>query len=461
MRTRERLPQEELFPFVAMEELIPENHILRRINRHVDFSFIHELVDPYYSDTTGRPAIDPELLLRILTLGYLYNLSENKLFEELKMHAGYRWFCNLGFYDPVPDRTTFNKIKNHMWIKHGIMEQAIHQIVLQCVNAGLVTGKHLAVDGTQIRANASIKSLEPIVVEVEVDEYLTQLNIKQRDTQSKAAKSRCDEKDFRDEKFSNDTHRSTTDPDARLYKKAPGKEASLSYVGNMLIDTKSRVILGTKVTQPGISTESDAALSMLDDLTESGLLPESSTISTDKGYGSTEFIVGAFDRGFIPHTPLLANPEFEPIPSWKTNTYIPERQENRARKIKEVKIRNLVRELAQTREYKHSQQLRKHIEHIFAEGKTCHGLARAKYRGHEKVEFQLRITAMVQNIKRLSNAMHKKAKNAMQAVANTPVIQKITGCIQNIIDIYIHVRIFFQFLSRLLAIMRYEHQILT
>ena len=178
MKPRNNKPQEELFPFVEMAKLVPENHILRLIDRYVDFSFIDELVDHTYSDVTGRPATDPELMVRILMLGYLYNLSETRLFEELRMHAAYRWFCNLGFHEKTPDRSTLNRLRNHRWAHDGIFEKIMHNIVEQCSAAGLVSGKHLAVDGTKVRANASIKSLEPLVVEVELDEYLDQLKLK-------------------------------------------------------------------------------------------------------------------------------------------------------------------------------------------------------------------------------------------------------------------------------------------
>jgi len=416
MRPRNQKPQEELFPFIEMGKLIPENHILRMIDRYVDFSFIDELVDHTYSETTGRPAEDPELMVRILTLGYLYNLSENKLFEELKMHAAYRWFCNLGFHEKVPDRSTLNRLRNHRWARDGIFEQIMQHIVKQCVTAGLVSGKHLAVDGTKIRANASIKSLEPIIVDMELDEYLGRLRLKSRPKSEKKGDTHSDDRDFRDTKLSNETHRSSTDPDARLYKKSLGQEASLSYVGNTLIDTKSRVILATKVTQPGISTESDAAREMLDTLEQTGLSKNIQTLAADKGYGSTEFVTDLINRGITPHIPLLAESNLESIPAWKTKTYISERQIKRDAKVKQIKARNYVRLLAQTHGYKLSQKLRKRIEHIFAEAKICHGLARARYRGIIPMQEQLSMTAFVQNIKRLVRFMKKCNANTMICV---------------------------------------------
>jgi len=404
MKPRKHLPQEELFPFVAMEKLIPEGHILRLIDRHVDFSFIDELVDHTYSEITGRPATDPELMVRILTIGYLYNLSESRLFEELQMHAAYRWFCNLGFNDPIPDRSTMNRLRNHRWARDGIFERIMQNVVRQCVIAGLVSGKHVTVDGTKIRANASVKSLEPIVIEVELNEYLDRLNLI-------SPPKPADDKDFRGEKLSNDTHRSTTDPDARLYKKASGQEAALSYVGSYLIDTKSRVILSTNVTQPGIATEIDAAREMLDSLDASGLLPMVETLAADKGYGATEYVTDLIDHGIIPHIPLLSQPGIEPIPTWKTTTIIPERQKKRDEKVKQALARNYVRFLAHTRSYRTSQNQRKRIEHLFAEAKVCHGLGRARCRGLRALREQLAMTACVQNIKRLVRFLRRCISN--------------------------------------------------
>jgi len=402
-----------MFPFVDMEKLIPENHILRLIDKYVDFSFIHDLVKHTYSDTTGRPATDPELLVRILLIGYLYNLSENKLFEELTMHAAYRWFCNLAFYDRVPDRSTLNKVRNHRWARDGIFESIMNTIVMQCIKAGLVNGHHVSCDGTKIRANASIKSFEPITVDEEVDEYLDRLCPK---PEFPSGSSHPEDKDFRGRKFSNDTHRSTTDPDARLYRKSKGQEASLSYIGNNLVDTKSRVILATKVIQPGVATETDAALAMLDTLADSGLTLDIRTFAADTGYGATHFVEKLIDRGIIPHIPLLASSDYEPEPTWKRNTTNPYRLRKRSLKIKDVHARNTVRDLMKTAEYQLSQKLRKRSEHIFAEAKQWHGLGRARCRGLDSVQQQSFLTATVQNIKRLVSFLNRITRKTIAAL---------------------------------------------
>jgi len=415
MKSRKEKPQEELFPFIEMEKLIPENHILRMIDRYVDFSFIDELVDHTYSEVTGRPATDPELMVRILLIGYLYNLSENRLFEEVQMHAAFRWFCNLAFYDSVPDRSTLNRLRNHRWAVDGIFEKIMNNIVEQCAKAGLVSGKHLAVDGTKVRANASVKSLEPIIVEVEIDEYLDRLKLAGNDKPRNSDDSEPDEKNFHGTKYSNKTHRSSTDPDSRLYRKSPGQETTLSYVSNNLIDTKSRVILATKVSQPGITTESDAALDMLDSHMKTDLSKNIQTLVADTGYGSTAFITDLVDRGIRPHIPLLANDKYEAEPTWNTKTYNYDQHLKRLQKIKEAKAKNYARRLAKTKEYKLSQKLRKRVEHIFAEAKVCHGLGRARCRGLQAMQQQAYMTAAVQNIKRLTGFMQRKFKNVSVA----------------------------------------------
>lgn len=432
MKPRKHKPQEELFPFVEMEKLIPENHILRLIDRYVDFSFIHGLVDHTYSETTGRPATDPELLVRILLLGYLYNLSENKLFEELRMHAAFRWFCNLGFYDPAPDRSTLNKVRNHRWSRDGIFEQIMNAIVMQCVEAGLVSGRHVAVDGTKIRANAAIKSLEPIVVEVEVDEYLDRLRLKQ-DATPKADTTHPEDRNFRGTKLSNDTHRSATDPDARLYRKSKGQDATLSYIGNNLIDTKSRVILATKVVQPGVAGETDAALAMLDSIADSGIPLPIETICADKGYGSTAFIGALLDRGITPHAPLLADAVYESLPTWQRKTGNPDIYRKRLQKITDVRTRNAARDISKTRGYTLSQKLRKRVEHVFAEAKQWHGLDRARYRGLASMKQQAFLTATVQNIKRLVAHSRRKMTQAAVCMHTTGNIQLIRRMIQSIL----------------------------
>ncbi len=138
---------EARFYFFRLEDQVPETHMLRLIEKHISFAFVREKLKASYSDT-GRPSIDPELLLRILLIGYLYGItSERKLVEELRMHLAWRWFTGLGFDQEIPHHSTFSKNRHGRFQESKLFEELFEQIVKQCVEVGLVEGKHLSVDG--------------------------------------------------------------------------------------------------------------------------------------------------------------------------------------------------------------------------------------------------------------------------------------------------------------------------
>ncbi|GAC44317.1 transposase and inactivated derivative, partial [Paenibacillus popilliae ATCC 14706] len=202
-----------------------------------------------YSEKQGRPAADSELMLRLMLLCYLFNHSERQLYQTLPMHAGYLWFCGLDFESVqrpdssalrLPDRTTLVKTRK-LWREHGIFEKLMKYVVDQCIAAGLVnTNVDAAVDGTQVRANVSIHSLEEIqLAPVESIEAYLARQAAADESESKEQPTANDQdpppppasgpssrlaeqaihEDFHGKTFSNQTHRSTSDPDSRLYKK--------------------------------------------------------------------------------------------------------------------------------------------------------------------------------------------------------------------------------------------------
>ena len=152
---------EALFYYFRLEDQVPETHLLRLIEKHISFAFVREKLKESYSDT-GRPSIDPELLLRILLIGYLYGItSERKLVEELRMHLAWRWFTGLGFDQEIPHHSTFSKNRHGRFQESKLFEELFEQIVRQCVEVGLVQGKHLSVDGSFVEANAAKESRIP------------------------------------------------------------------------------------------------------------------------------------------------------------------------------------------------------------------------------------------------------------------------------------------------------------
>ena len=152
---------ESLFYYFRLEDQVPENHLLRLVDKHINFGFVRERLKDSYSET-GRPSIDPELLLRILLIGYLYGVSsERKLVEELRMHLAWRWFTGLGFDQEVPNHSTFSKNRHGRFQESKVFEQLFEEVVAQCLAVGLVRGDQLSVDGTFVEANASKESRIP------------------------------------------------------------------------------------------------------------------------------------------------------------------------------------------------------------------------------------------------------------------------------------------------------------
>jgi transposase len=396
---------------VDLEALVPPDHKLRKIDAVLDLSFVAEEVSECYADGRGRPSVDPELAVRMMLLGVIYDLSDRELCEEIQMHAGMRWFCRLNFHDPVPDHSTLSRLRNERWAQSGLFDRLMDEVIRQCCRVGLVSGRHLSVDGTEVRADASVKSMKP-----RGPRPLGSSPPRSRTEGGGGEPKPAGDWEGRGEVLRNDTHISTTDPDARLYRKGKDREARLSYLAHDLLDTKSRVILRRKATQVTGRAEPDAALQMVDELLDVGEeleLPNRPEILTgDTGYGETGLITALLDRQIVPHIPLRAREAIEDLPTWKRRTFDLGWKRDREGKVKEARARNLVRESYRTRGYQVSRKLRIRSEHTFAEGKTLHGMDRARRRGVERVQDQVILTAVVQNLKRLVTFLGRKPRAA-------------------------------------------------
>lgn len=401
--------QPALFQMVDLEALVPRDHRLRKIDAVLDLSFVREAVAPCYSASRGRPSIDPELFLRMMLLSRLYDLSDRELCSEIQMHVGMRWFCRLDLHDEVPDHSTLSKLKDK-WAEAGIFQSVFDQVVRQCAEIGLISGRHLSVDGTQVTASASMKSLAP---RGPVSAPSPDGGVRVQEPQPKGSWS------GHGVKYSNETHRSTSDPDARLYRKGQGRETKLSYLMHDLIDTRSRVILRRRISHAHSSAERDVAVEMLKEVLQQQAvlaLPKPPEIlSADAGYGTSEFAAEVLDLGVTPHMPLQAGAAFEDVPTWQRRTLDLARQRKRREKIRRVRARNRVREQQQTRGYRVSRLLRIRSEHTFAEAKVCHGMDRARQRGRSKVQVQADLTGIVQNLQRLATFRGRRKAPAAQA----------------------------------------------
>lgn len=276
-----------LFSYRPIEDRIPSDHPLRALRRLVDplLASLSPRFQTLYA-TTGRPSIPPEQLLRALLLQVLYTIrSERQLMEQLDYNLLYRWFVGLSPDDAVWVPTVFTKNRDRLL--DGNIAEAFFNQVLTLANAhGLLSQEHFTVDGTLLEAWASQKSIRPL------------------DDPPAARRSPSDDDpgnpsvNFRGEKRTNATHRSVTDPDARMAKKAKGASSILAYQASVLMDNRHGLIVQTDVRSPGYHAEREAALEMLTCL-EPG--PRRRTLGADKGYDEREFIADVRRLGITPH----------------------------------------------------------------------------------------------------------------------------------------------------------------
>ena len=434
---------ESLFYYFRIEDQVPENHLLRLIDRHVSFDFVREKLKDSYSDT-GRPSIDPELLLRILLIGYLYGVtSERKLVEELQMHLAWRWFTGLSFDQEIPHHSTFSKNRHGRFHESDLFQQLFEEIVDRCQEAGLVEGEHLSVDGSFIAANASRSSripreqlAEAAQVKLTIREYLTELE--------------------QQNPIEEPTHQqalvSTTDPDS-TYATKGSRAAELGYFNNYLIDNKSGVIVGVQATAARLSQESVAAREMITRSAERrGRFPQS--VAADTTYGNGELLAWLEERNITPYIHVKESPApqtnlygiekflYDPetnsyqCPAGKRLTYLGVNPRNRnhiyratlkrcrecvhksqctSGHYRQIAIhvheaaRQRARERAAIPAFAAAQRKRRKVEALFAELKNQIGLRRVRLRRIKHVREQFFLAATAQNLKRLARFLRSRS----------------------------------------------------
>jgi transposase len=271
-----------MFSYLSPEERVPEKHPLRAI-RHLTDEVLKGLwakFNELYS-ITGRPSIAPEKLLRALLLQILYTVrSERLLMEQLQYNLLFRWFVGLNMDEPVWVATVFSKNRDRL-LEGEIASLFFAGVLAQARSADLLSDEHFSVDGTLIEAWAGQKSFQP----------------KDRSEKPPPDDPGNPTVDFRGESRSNDTHESTTDPDARLARKSGGHEAKLAYCGNVLIENRNGLVVETELLQANGTAERDAALLMAERMEGSKRL----TIAADKGYDTKEFVREMRGMKVTPH----------------------------------------------------------------------------------------------------------------------------------------------------------------
>jgi transposase len=350
------------FSYVPLERRIPLDHPLRAIRALTDEALagLSREFDKLYA-RDGRPSIAPERLLRALLLQAFYTVrSERQLMEQLDYNLLFRWFVGLSIDDPVWDATVF--CKNRDRLLDGDIAAGFFASVLNLPQVrGLLSSDHFSVDGTLIEAWASMKSFVPK---------------DGRDPPPGGGRdgsgSRNAERNFRGEKRKNDTHFSTTDPDARLFRKGDGKEAKLCHMGHLMTENRNGLIVDARLTEANGTAERTTALDMIAD----NARPRS-TVGADKNYDAADFVAGCRARGCTPHV-----------------------AQNDTRRRSAIDART-------TRHpgYRISSFKRKRIEEPFGWMKTVGGLRKTRHRGRALVEWFFVLTAAAYNLVRIPNIL--------------------------------------------------------
>ena len=273
---------ESMFSYVTPEQRVRADHPLRPIRRMTDAALerLSPRFDRLYS-TTGRPSIPPEQLLRALLLQMLYSIrSERLLVEELDYSVLYRWFVGLSMDDAIWDATTFTKNRDRLLA--GDIADAFFAEVLAAIKAeGLLSDEHFTVDGTLLEAWASQKSFKPKAGPHTPPDDPSNPTV-----------------NFHGQTRRNDTHQSTTDPEARLHRKGNSREAKLAYLGHLLTDNRHGFIIDTAVTDASGTAERDAAIARLGELP---LTTRRLTVAADKAYDVRAWVAAVRRMGITPH----------------------------------------------------------------------------------------------------------------------------------------------------------------
>lgn len=337
--------QESLFSTVHLETFVAPEHPLRKIKSMFDESLrrMDREFSVAYSDY-GRESIAPEKLLRALLLQVLFTIrSERQLVEQLHYNLLFRWFVGLSIEDVVWDHSTFSKNRDRL-VSRGILNSVLSKVIDQAREARLLSEDHFTVDGTLIQAWASQKSYQ------RRDETSSDNN----ESDDNGGGGRNEDRDFKGEKRTRATHESKTDPQALMYKKGPGKEARLSFMGHVLMENRHGLVVAASVTQATGKAEREATHEMLD--SQCDRMPK--TLAADKGYDTRDFVKDSRERGVTPHV-----------------------AQNTKRKGGSAIDGRTTRHEG----YKQSMEHRKRVEEIFGWGKTVGSIRQVKVRGVQMV----------------------------------------------------------------------------
>jgi len=440
MMGRQAGVQDQLFYSFNLERHVPPDHLLRGADRFLDLSELRRHLEPFYSHT-GRPSIDPELMVRMLIVGYCFGIrSERRLCDEVHLNLAYRWFCRLDLNDPVPEHSTFSKNRHGRFRDSDAFRHVFESVLQRCIQEGLVGGEGFAIDASVVKADASrasgvpgtelpARKLDASQASRAVREYLQGVD------ETAGVRPETDRKSV-----------SLTDPAAE-WTCAPGGPAFFAYSTNYLVDVQAGVIVDVEATSSHRTKEVDATRTMID-RTEKRFDLRPKRLIGDMAYG-TGPILGYLvqDKQICPHIPVwdrtertdgtfsssefkfdAANNRYEcPAgkflkPSWrnrKKNPFIyrtsqfdcqpcplkskccPNMKFRKITRSPQEPARDVARAVAKTDAYRQSRKDRKKVEMLFAHLKRILQLSRLRLRGLKGASDEFLLAATAQNLRRM------------------------------------------------------------
>ena len=448
--------QRQLFYEFSLDEVVPDDHLVRQISSVLDLSWVHAELASYYS-STGRPSIDPVLMIRMLIVGYIFAIrSERQICREVQVNLAYRWFCGLGLEDSIPDHSVFSRARNERFRENDVFREIFECVVASCIAAGLVGGEGFAVDASLIEADANRqrsipgkdwdRERDPQRASRAVREYLATL-----DDAAFGAASEVVPKFI-----------SQSDPSAQWTGALKGP-AFFAYANNYLIDVKFGIIMDVEATRAIRQAEVGAAQTMIERTEDRfGLKPE--RLAGDTAYGSganLDWLVNEVQ--IAPHIPVNDKSQREDgtfsredfafdternvyiCPSGKVLTstgkiatdgetlyYWTKVRDCRACPLKPQccpkapvrriprsiyePARDVARALAKTEAFERSCRDRKRVEMLFAHLKRILRLGRLRLRGPKGAQFEFTLAAIAQNLRRLAKMVARPPPAAQACV---------------------------------------------
>ena len=434
-------PQKPFFYAFNLDDMVPQDHLLRSIDRFLDLSDLRQHLAPYYSHT-GRPSVDPELMIRMLLIGYCLGIrSERRLCEEVKLNMAYRWFCRLSIEDKVPDHSTFSKNRHGRFREAEAFRFVFEQVLERCIAAGLVSGEGFAVDASVVKADASRQRHHEDDDDwgggPAIREYLD--GLKEDDTSAVAPSKKI----------------SHSDPQAR-WTAAPGGPAFYAYSTNYLIDTNAGIVVDVEATPAHRTLEVQSTKTMIERV-EDRFAMKTKKLIGDTAYGTAEFLGWMVnEKNIEPHVPVwdkgersdgtFSRSDFSfdeeadhyTCPNGKelkryhrafrkprsgitkdnTINYRSIKRDCEACPLKQrccantpyrkvtrsiyEAARDVAREVAKTSDYLRTRRQRKQVEMLFGHMKRILKVDRLRLRGMTGAQDEFLLTATAQNLRRMS-----------------------------------------------------------